>query len=119
MGGLATLELVSGQARWNIFSANNAINDTPFKVGPPTPPTNPAGRQAVNNPRPTSPWAKLFTGIVGGMAQQLIGMCPNMCETILDQVNTINPDIVNMVEQSSPVQTFAVLPIISLTAESA
>jgi len=100
--GLATLEMVSGQARWNSFNNLNGGNLTPAKLGPPQAPSNNAGRQVANNPQPMSPWGKLFTGIVGGMAEQLMSVCPNMCENILDQFNTINPEMVSMVRMIFP-----------------
>lgn len=100
--GLVTMEMVSAQARWNNFNSYNAMNGAPAKLGPPQAPSPNAARQVANNPQPTSPWAKLFTGIVGGLAQQIISVCPNMCENILDQVNTINPEMVSMVRMIFP-----------------
>lgn len=101
--GLATLGVVSGQARWNNFNSYNGGNSAPAKLGPPQAPSNNAARQGVsNNPQPISPWGKLFTGIVGGMAEQIISVCPNICENILDQFNTINPEMVSMVRMIFP-----------------
>lgn len=105
--GLVTLELVSGQTRWNGFN-NNGYNGynrpaSANQLGQPQPATNNAGKQnAGTAPQPMSPMGKLLTGIAGGMAEQIIGVCPNMCENILDQINTINPQIVSMVRVIFP-----------------
>lgn len=40
--------------------------------------------------------AQLVSGMLGGMAEQAVFMCPSMCENMMNQMNAINPTIVGI-----------------------
>ena len=88
------MEAVSAQNRWNAgFNANqNGGLNTPLRpvsanqLGAPQDPSKNLAKQAAGGSpsQPMGPWGKLITGVVSGMAEQVLGVCPNMCENILD-----------------------------------
>lgn len=40
--------------------------------------------------------AQLVSGMIGGVAEQAVFMCPQMCENMLMQLNAINPTMVGI-----------------------
>jgi len=53
-----------------------------------------AGSEGVNGQKRFV--AQLVSGMLGGMAEQAVFMCPQMCENMLNQMNALNPTIVGI-----------------------